>query len=111
MSNESVAICKECMLERIVRSFEVSRFPRDRPLTGLQRWWLRRSKHLDGSRGICGIVFAHLLIWYTVLRAAPAGVKVLDYAKLMLYDRKELRGYLEDNLPPALKENPGVVGL
>merc|ERR1712100_793172 len=102
MSNVSAVLCKECMLERMVRSFEVNSFSHDPQLAGLQQWWRRRGPHVGGTMSACGIVFAHLLIWYTVLRAMPLGVKVLDYARLMLLDRKQLRDYLSMNLPASL---------
>merc|ERR1712054_534013 len=88
MSNKSQVLCKECMLHQIVHSFEVNAFPHDTQLAGLQKWWRRRSRHVGGIEGSCGLVFAHLLIWYVVLRAIPAGAKIVDYARLMVLDRQ-----------------------
>jgi len=109
MSNSSALLCKSCMLERLARSFEVNRFPRDPPMAGLQRWWRRRARHIGGTSSSCGLVFAHLLVWYSVLRARSSGLAVLDYARLMALDRPGLRLYLNATLPATLKRNPGVV--
>lgn len=111
MSNKSAVLCKECMMFKIVNSFQVNTFPHDPQLAGLRRWWKRRSPHVGGAESSCGIIFAHVLIWYTVLRAVPAGFKIVDYARLMTLDRQDLRDYLSANLPESLLQSPGVVAV
>lgn len=108
MSNESALLCKECMLTRMVQSLEVNHFPRDAPMAGLRRWWLRRARHIGGAHGPCGLVFAHLLVWYSVLRA---GITTLDYARLMMLERVPLEAYLNASLPRTLRRSPGVAAI
>eukprot|EP00435_Cladocopium_sp_Y103_P008290 s4422_g2.t1 len=46
-----------------------------------------------------------------LLRAQPFGLRVLDYARLLVLDRLELRKYLNETLPGNLIRNPGVEAL
>ncbi|CAE7193021.1 RSPH1 [Symbiodinium pilosum] len=108
MSNSSAALCKECWYQQILHAFELADFSDDVVMRGLQRWWLSR-KHLVGGRsGPSGLVFAHLVAWFPLLRAQPFGLCVLDYAQLMLLDRVKLHQYLNQTLPGNLLRNPGA---
>eukprot|EP00927_Polykrikos_kofoidii_P060584 TRINITY_DN55526_c0_g1_i1.p1 TRINITY_DN55526_c0_g1~~TRINITY_DN55526_c0_g1_i1.p1 ORF type:complete len:896 (-),score=92.82 TRINITY_DN55526_c0_g1_i1:22-2709(-) len=109
--SQEAGICKSCWLVEAVLSFEANAFPDDPCLSGLQRWWRQQTVGSGSAMTIFGAVFGHLLSWYVVLRAQPLGVAVLDYARLMLLSRPELRQYLQVVLPAALQRSPGVAAL
>ncbi|CAK9092060.1 unnamed protein product, partial [Durusdinium trenchii] len=111
MSNSSRALCKECWYQQILRAFEMADFSNDDAMRGLQRFWLSRARLVGGRQGPSGLVFAHLVAWFPLLRAQLFGLRVLDYARLLVLNQRELRKYLNGTLPGNLIRSPGVEAL
>lgn len=107
LSSTRTYLCKECMFDKILESVETNLFPHDHVVAGLRHWWLRSALGAE-SKGIHRFVFAHLIIWYLLLRARPYGVMVVSYAELMLLGRDDLRRYLNKTFPATLRRNPGI---
>lgn len=106
-SSTQFTVCKWCMFEKVVHAFETNTF-RDAALRGLQRWWRGTSRLTGGAQTACGQVFAHLVMWYGVLRVPALARHVLDFAKLMSLERLELQDYLNVTLPGSLRRYPGI---
>ncbi|CAJ1373986.1 unnamed protein product [Effrenium voratum] len=83
MSNSSAALCKECWYQQILRAFEMANFAADYAMRGLQRFWRTKGRLVGGVAGPSGLIFAHLVAWFPLLRAQLFGLRVLDYVRLV----------------------------
>merc|ERR1711876_5013 len=94
LSAQKSYVCKECMFEKFVASIEANNFLHDRVAADLRQWWLQYSSEMGGVASIHRFIFAHLFMWYLLLRARPYGVMVVSYAELMLLRADDLHSYL-----------------